>query len=56
MLLLQVQVIAGKYKGHQGKVLEIHRATNQVTVAGVNLVIQTFVITMLPLEIQNSDG
>ena len=32
-----VQVIAGRYKNTQGKVLRVYRKTNQVLVAGVNL-------------------
>ena len=32
-----VQVISGRYKNTQGKVLRVYRDTNQVLVAGVNL-------------------
>lgn len=32
-----VQVISGRYKDTQGKVLRVYRKTNQVLVAGVNL-------------------
>lgn len=33
-----VQVLAGKYKGKQGKVLATHPSENKVTVEGVNIV------------------
>ncbi len=33
-----VQVLAGKYKGKQGKVLETHPRENKVTVEGINIV------------------
>jgi large subunit ribosomal protein L24 len=33
-----VQVLSGKYKGKQGKVLTTHAAENKVTVEGVNIV------------------
>ena len=32
-----VQVISGRYKDTQGKVLKVYRDTNKVLVAGVNL-------------------
>lgn len=33
-----VQVLAGKYKGKQGKVLATHPSENKVTVEGINIV------------------
>lgn len=33
-----VQVLSGKYKGKQGKVLETHPRENKVTVEGINIV------------------
>ncbi|MBL8122195.1 50S ribosomal protein L24 [Candidatus Saccharibacteria bacterium] len=33
-----VQVLSGKYKGKQGKVVATHPADNKVTVEGVNIV------------------
>lgn len=33
-----VQVLSGKYKGKQGKVLTTHAADNKVTVEGINIV------------------
>jgi large subunit ribosomal protein L24 len=33
-----VQVLAGKYKGKQGKVLAVHLKENKVTVEGINIV------------------
>jgi large subunit ribosomal protein L24 len=33
-----VMVRSGKYKGKTGKVLAVHRATNKVTVEGINVV------------------
>ncbi len=33
-----VQVLSGKYKGKQGRVLKTHAAENKVTVEGVNIV------------------
>ncbi len=33
-----VQVLSGKYKGKQGKVLTTHAAENKVTVEGINIV------------------
>jgi large subunit ribosomal protein L24 len=33
-----VQVLAGKYKGKQGKVLTTHTKENKVTVEGINIV------------------
>lgn len=33
-----VQVLSGKYKGKQGKVLATHVAENKVTVEGINIV------------------
>ncbi len=33
-----VMVRTGKYKGHTGKVLEVHPTLNKVTVEGVNIV------------------
>ena len=33
-----VQVLAGKYKGKQGKILAVHPKENKVTVEGINIV------------------
>lgn len=33
-----VQVLSGKYKGKQGKVVAVHPSENKVTVEGVNIV------------------
>ncbi len=33
-----VQVLAGKYKGKQGKILAVHPKDNKVTVEGINIV------------------
>lgn len=33
-----VMVRSGKYKGHTGKILEVHPALNKVTVEGINIV------------------
>lgn len=33
-----VMVRSGKYKGHSGKILQVHPAFNKVTVEGVNVV------------------
>lgn len=34
----EVMIRSGKYKGHTGKVLQVHPALNQVTVEGINIV------------------
>lgn len=34
----EVMVRSGKYKGHTGKVLQVHPVLNQVTVEGINIV------------------
>lgn len=33
-----VQVLAGKYKGKQGKIVAVHPKDNKVTVEGINIV------------------
>lgn len=33
-----VQVLSGKYKGKQGKVVSVHPSENKVTVEGINIV------------------
>lgn len=33
-----VQVLAGKYKGKQGKIVAVHPSENKVTVEGINIV------------------
>lgn len=34
----EVMVRSGKYKGHTGKILQVHPALNKVTVEGINIV------------------